>query len=116
MSEWKYRQLIIGGKRILEHRFIMENHISRKLETKEHVHHINGNVRDNRIENLRIILSSQHTRFHHPKKFVELICDFCGKQFKRKRRNRPELTKSKRVYCSRECVYKSQIKPITKCL
>ena len=66
----KYKRLSLGkdeqGKRILqdEHRFIMEQHLKRKLKRNEVVHHINGDKLDNRIENLQIMTLSEHSRFH----------------------------------------------------
>ena len=39
-----------NGSTIGVHRLLMEEHLGRKLLTYEHVHHINGNPRDNRIE------------------------------------------------------------------
>jgi hypothetical protein len=39
---------------ILEHRLVMAKHLGRALTKKEVVSHIDGNVRNNEIENLEI--------------------------------------------------------------
>ena len=46
-----YKGTTYKGKPIDEHRKVMEQRLGRKLESWEIVHHINGNKRDNKIEN-----------------------------------------------------------------
>ena len=46
-----------GTKYILEHRFVMEQHLGRYLEPGEVVHHIDGDKSNNRIENLQLFAS-----------------------------------------------------------
>lgn len=50
---------------ILEHRFVMEKVLGRKLKDREVVHHINENPLDNRPENLMLFPSkADHSRYH----------------------------------------------------
>ena len=50
--------------RKLEHRSVMEDFLERKLDRKEHVHHIDGDKTNNSIGNLLLMDIREHGRLH----------------------------------------------------
>jgi IS30 family transposase len=47
----------------------MENHLGRTLNPTEHVHHINHNKSDNRIENLMVMEAAEHCHWHREERW-----------------------------------------------
>lgn len=70
MGEWfnaalgRYLVALPDGRTTYRYRHVMEQHIGRQLRTDEHVHHINGDKADDRIENLQIVDPKEHRLMH----------------------------------------------------
>ena len=60
----RYREVVRDGKRIFEHRWVVEQALGRPLGPDEIVHHINGDSLDNRLKNLRVMDRGSHSREH----------------------------------------------------
>ncbi len=55
----------INGKKVLiSHLVWLENNPNDKIKHNEVIHHVDGNPRNNRIENLNKMLRSNHVKFH----------------------------------------------------
>ena len=93
---------------VLEHRAVVENHLGRLLSNDEVVHHINGNKKDNRVENLLILSEEEHAKLHGATvghKMVKLKCPWCGKIFSIEKRQSflDKPTKYQCTCCSSKC-------------
>jgi hypothetical protein len=75
------------------------------------IHHLNGDKMDNRIENLDLTTSSEHSKMHGKKKPYTINCVSCKKDFDilpSKYRTRLRRNKSSYVFCSTSCGAKFQ--------
>ena len=80
------------GSNKLVHRWAMEKYLGIKLKPSQIVHHKNGNKRDNRVENLQVIMESNawdwHNRIH--KKNSKLVI---GMEFRSDLNGEPRMMK-----------------------
>lgn len=103
----KYRYVVVHGHpmanergRILEHRYVISEHLRRKLTEDEVVHHKDGNTLNNSIDNLELLPNAAaHSFKHHPNMWITVTCTKCGDSFLKRRAQ----MRGKNVFCSRSC-------------
>ena len=87
---------------LLEHRYVMSEHIDRSLTRDDIVHHKDGDKLNNDISNLELTDRVSHGYTHHGGRENDAICKQCGETFTL---YRPSTIKAKGrgQFCSREC-------------
>jgi len=89
-------------------RHLMQEYLGRKLAKNEHVHHRNGDITDDRLENLEVLSQKDHEKWHHPD--VKVVCKWCGTPFVKTAKQMSGYRKNVRRgggkghFCSRSCV------------
>ena len=94
-------------------RILMVQKLGRPLEPFEDVHHIDGNLTNNSLDNLEVVIHGEHQRKHNPPKYFDkkVMCDICGKEFiftaEQQSNFQRDLNRNKRrgFTCSRRCAY-----------
>ena len=92
-------------------KYLMEQHLGRKLLPHETVDHIDNNPLNNDLSNLQVLSLAENIKKSHPvAKYVELVCKCCGKLFKRRaavHKRNLEVRKVDGPFCSKSCVGKT---------
>lgn len=68
-----YVFLTTSEGKVLEHRFLMERWLGRKLTSEEVVHHKDGNKQNNSKDNLELMSKSGHAKHHADEKMAHLM-------------------------------------------
>lgn len=59
---YRYKALKVHGRRVDEHRYVMEQHLGRYLKTTEIVRHKDGDTRNNKLDNLYIVTRQEQVK------------------------------------------------------
>jgi hypothetical protein len=95
-----YKTIKINGKKVLEHRYVMEQFLGRKLKSCEFVHHIDNNPQNNAIENLMLTDIHEHRKLPHT--WHEKKCQAEAEERERDRRARMLKLEKEQLICAKE--------------
>ena len=83
-KDGRQRVYLKDSKRVISYpRFLLEQKLNRALRCNEQVHHIDGDVTNNNLDNLEIKMLGDHQREHNPPKYHDktVKCAWCGNEF-----------------------------------
>jgi hypothetical protein len=101
-----------GTRRTVSYpKFLMEEHLGRRLDPdKETVDHIDFDINNNDISNLRLVPREEHSADDTRRvKLISIPCSWCGEKFERS----PRVLRDKHrkgvigTFCSKSCAGKS---------
>ncbi len=103
-----YVRVKVNGEWVLEHRYVMEEKIGRKLTDEELVHHKDEDKKNNSPDNLEIKTNITHSKLHAEDRVAgirEFICERCKCTFTRLERKAKYQEKIGKPfkYCSLKC-------------
>lgn len=108
--EAPWHELATPCGRMFLHRYLMAQKIGRKLETSEHVHHIDGDRGNNDVSNLELLSNSEHKKKHLLEKYGDgagrscVNCEQCGKDISRTNSSLEKSAKKQsKLFCSISC-------------
>lgn len=87
-------------------RYLLEQHLGRSLSSSETVDHIDGNFRNDSLDNLQILSRADNIRKSiKPKEMITFTCPVCKKETTKEARNIRANRKQGKAgpYCGKSC-------------
>lgn len=81
-----------NGRKMREHRYIMEQYLGRRLRTAEEVHHVDHNKFNNDINNLIVLSKADHAKLHWSELTEQEQSEKMAKLNEHNKQKRQELT------------------------
>lgn len=75
LIEPKYHCMCDKSGWVLEHRYVMAKSIQRPLTRKDIIHHLDGDVSNNSLDNLELTTRAEHMRTH--KSWLKMRPELC---------------------------------------
>ena len=108
-----YVRVKVKGEWVLEHRYVMAQHLGRPLLTEEVIHHIDHDRSNNEVSNLEVVTHSEHMARHAYTPMSKVTCPACYQGFRKPTRIVRWYEKTgMSMHCSRSCAGLSKRKRV----